>query len=105
MVMKKIKPQYGKVIPPVVGVKETDEVETETSEVMEAAISGSDVSVENIDITMEAGSNAEAEKSGSSASNSNPSQRSPTKAKEQAVSHLLSEPNPFLQTRETLLRR
>ncbi len=100
MAMKKIKAQFGKVVPPLVSAKETDEIENEIIKVTEPAINSDGVANENIDIKTEVVSNAEDEKSGSSTSKNNASQQSPSNAKEQIVSHLLSEPNPFLQTKE-----
>ncbi len=100
MAMKKIKPQYGKVVPPAIGnAQETDDELTEKSGKPE---SGVDISaVENGEISTKNELEAEAEKSDTSTPKKNgTAQKSPTDVKQKGSSRLTSEPNPFLQAKE-----
>lgn len=83
MAMKKIKPQYGKVIPPSVNLAEAAEVssieETETQEPVPVTT----VTEKTID-----------EPKG------NPIKAKPTPKNEPSVSKITADPNPFLQSKE-----
>lgn len=98
MVMKKIKPQYGKVVPPAVGsVQESDnepaeefrDIKSETGAGSESSKTASETKPE------------EAEKSKSETpKKSDVAQKSETMTNQKGTSRLTSEPNPFLQTKE-----
>jgi len=81
MAMKKIKPQYGKVVPPVVQVQnETDEPEVQSN--------GEAPAIETKEEEKKVEKNKEAEKESS----------------KKAASKITSVPNPFLQTKEVFAK-
>ena len=84
--MKKIKPQYGKVIAPAVNVEETQEKE-------QAAQAGIEQPPKTSDSSVQAESKAE-----------KPAKNDKANEKTTPVSRLTSEPNPFLQTKEVFAK-
>lgn len=78
MAMKKIKPQYGKVVPPVVPIKETEETEV----------------VSNSKVTAEQTEQQKTEKS----------KKSENGNKQKSASKITNVPNPFLQTKDVFAK-
>lgn len=101
MAMKKIKPQYGKVVPPAVGgIQEAESELTDESREIQSGTgdgakgeSGENQS-ENNESEGEGKSEAETPKK------SDVVQKSANTTKQKGTSRLTSEPNPFLQTKE-----
>lgn len=101
MAMKKIKPQYGKVVPPAVGgsVQEADSDLVEQSRDIKSETRDSAVDESN-----QNASETKPDEAGKSKyetpGKSDGGQKSLTAAKQKRTSRLTSEPNPFLQTKE-----
>lgn len=103
MAMKKIKPQYGKVVPPAVsGVQEMDKDLTgEIGEIEPAFNNGDGAELdgengsENEPVEVRAGKSEPQTQKKSSAA-----QKAATDTQQKAASRLTSDPNPFLQTKE-----
>lgn len=102
--MKKIKPQYGKVVPPAIGgVQETDKDSTGVTREIKPAINnggdGADIDgetrSENEPGEVRAGNSETPTQKKSSAA-----QKTATDTQQKATSRSTSEPNPFLQTKE-----
>lgn len=105
MAMKKIKPQYGKVVPPAVGnVQETGNELTEEARETESEISGGESGKwanNNNESSSEQDAEIGTEKSEAQTQNNvSAAQKAATDIKPKATSRLTSEPNPFLQTKE-----
>lgn len=101
MAMKKIKPQYGKVVPPAVGIVQNAESETtdESREIESGLNEGaSSASGKTQSETKESEATGKAE--AAMPIKSEVAQKSATTTKQKGTSRLTSEPNPFLQTKE-----
>lgn len=105
MAMKKIKPQYGKVVPPAVGgVQETGNELIEETRKTESEISnqgGESPDSNDGETQPEREAEDGTGKSETPAPKRNPAaQKVAPDTKQKATSRLTSEPNPFLQTKE-----
>jgi hypothetical protein len=101
MAMKKIKPQYGKVVPPAVGIAQnaesgtTDESREIESKINDGA-TGASGETQSENVESQATEKAEV----ATPKKSEVAQKSATTTKQKGTSRLTSEPNPFLQTKE-----
>lgn len=97
--MKKIKPQYGRVIPPAVNVQQTDKAEIETSKAVSGI--GEDNAAKNTNVSAETKSDTAIERSEAvNFEKGDLSQKLPIPAKTDTSPRITSATNPFLQTKE-----
>lgn len=98
--MKKIKPQYGKVVPPAAVKVQEDDVDAAISSVPESN------KQEKNNINPETGNNQSGEDKAEAAEKKVPAAKTekPAETKGKSISRITSEPNPFTQTKEVFAK-